>query len=214
MSILSLFGEGFESALLTCSLILLVPGAAVGLAARQSAVWAMTAFSVGVLALSWLRFSARGGGFSNVAVAVALLLATAVLVVPFLGRSASVSASASGSGSTPTLATSIAGLVAGGATAELWRPCVGEHFGQLLNSLPDRGLSGLGLMAVFLVGTLSPLVVVGALQFLAPESWRERLHLIGSVIGGALLALLGLATAVGLHEDLVSQLFLWSVDNV
>lgn len=204
MTVLSLLGEGFESALLTCSLILLIPGAAVGLSARRgAAVPAMAAFAVGVLGLSWIRFSARGGGFSNLVVAAALGLAVAILVVPLIRRSGKASASSVA-----------AGLLAGAAAAELWRPCVGEHFGQLLNGLPDRGLSGLGLMTVYLIGTLSPLVVVGALHYLVPESWRVRVEPLAAAVGGLLLGALALATAVGLHEALVSQLFLWSVDNV
>ncbi len=204
MPVFSLFGEGFESALLTCSLILLIPGAAVGLTAGgKSAIPAMSAFWVGVLGLSWLRFSDRGGGFSNLVIAAGLLVAVVALVVPVIAR-----ADRAAPGAT------LAGLVAGGAAAELWRPCVGEHFGGLLNSLPERGLSGLWLMAVYLVGTLSPLIVVGALQQLAPESWRSRIDPIGAAVGGLLLGALALATALGLHEALVSQLFLWSVDNV
>ena len=38
MSVSLLLAEGFESALLACSLILLVPGAAVGLTAREAAI--------------------------------------------------------------------------------------------------------------------------------------------------------------------------------
>ncbi len=212
MSTLSLFGEGFESALLTCSLILLVPGAAVGLTARKAAIPAIAAFSLGVLALSWLRFSARGGGFSNVMIAAALLLATVALFASL--RTSLFGALPGRVLHRADVAALPAGFVAGGAAAELWRPCVGQHFGQLLNDLPERGLSGLVLMAVYLVGTLSPLVVVGALQHLTPESKRDTIESIGAVAGAILLTLLALTTAAGLHEELVSQLFLWSVDRV
>lgn len=200
MSILALFGEGFEAALLTCSLILLVPGAAVALTARAAAIPAMAAFSAGVLGLSWLRFSDRGGGYSNLMIATALILATVALLVPFISRA--------------DLAALPAGLLAGGASAELWRPCVGAEFGRVLNELPSRGASGLGLMALYLVGTLSPLVVLGAVHHLIPDSVLEKLEPVWAVVGGVLLTLLALATAVGLHEDLVSKLFEWSVDNV
>ena len=86
MSVLGLFGEGFEAALLTCSLILLVPGAAVALAARSAAIPAMATFAMGVLGLSWLRFSDRGGGFSNLAIAAALFIAVIALLVPLVSR--------------------------------------------------------------------------------------------------------------------------------
>lgn len=140
MSFLPLLAEGFESALLACSLIILIPGAAVGLTARAAAVPALVAFSAGLLGLSWLRFSDRGGGYSNLAIAAVLMLATILLLVPFISRA--------------DLAALPAGLLAGGAAAELWLPCVGSEFGVLLNELPERNLSGLGLMAVYLIGTL------------------------------------------------------------
>ncbi len=200
MSVLALFGEGFEAALLTCSLILLIPGAAVALTARAAAIPALASFSVGVLGLSWLRFSDRGGGYSNLMIAAALMLATIALLVPFISRA--------------DLAALPAGLLAGGAAAELWRPCVGAEFGLLLNELPGRGISGLGPMFIYLIGTLSPLLVLGAVHHLLPERVLEKMEPAWAVIGGVLLTLLALATALGLHEDLVSKLFEWSVDNV
>jgi len=106
-----------------------------------------------------------------------------------------------------------AGLLAGGAAAELWRPCVGAEFGLLLNQLPDRNLSGLGLMAVYLFGTLSPLIVLGALHHLTPDWILERLEPIWAVAGGVLLSLLAIATALGYHETLVGHLFEWSVPS-
>ena len=75
MSYAALLAEGFESALLACSLILLVPGAAVGLTARAAAIPALSSFAIGVLTLSWLRFSERGGDHPALLVAAALMLA-------------------------------------------------------------------------------------------------------------------------------------------
>lgn len=197
MSTTALLAEGFESALLACSLILLVPGAAVGLTARAAAIPAITSYSVGVLALSWLRFSERGGDHPRLLVATALMLATILLLVPMISRL--------------DLAAIPAGLLAGGATAELWLPCVGEEFGHLLTELPQRGSSGLGWLALYLVGTLSPLIVLAAAHHLTPDWILERLEPIWAVAGGALLAVLAFAIAVGLHDDLVAKLFEWSV---
>ena len=197
MSVFPLLAEGFESALMACSLILLVPGAAVGLTARAAAIPAIASYAIGVLGLSWLRFSERGGDFSPLVIAVALMVATILLLVPLISRL--------------DVAAVPAGLLAGGAAAELWRPCVGAEFGQLLNELPDRGLSGLGLLAIYLVGTLSPLIVLAALHHLVPDRILERLEPAWSVVGGTALALLSLATALGFHDELVGKLFEWSV---
>lgn len=197
MSIFSLLAEGFESALLACSLILLIPGAAVGLTARSAAIPALASYSVGALGLSWVRFADRGGGYSPLLIATALMLATILLLVPLISRA--------------DLAAIPAGLLAGGAAAELWRPCVGSEYGQLLNELPDRGYSGLGLQALYLLGVLSPLIVLAAVHHLIPDWVLAKLEPIWAVIAGTSLALLSLATAIGLHDDLVSKLFEWSV---
>lgn len=197
MSIFALLAEGFESALLPCSLILLIPGAAVGLTARAAAIPAIASFSVAAVMLSWIRFADRGGGFSPLTIAAALMVATILLLVPLISRL--------------DLAAVPAGILAGGAAAELWRPCVGAEYGQLLNELPERGLSGLGLQALYMLGTLSPLIALAAIHHLVPDWILEKLEPIWAVVGGTALALLSVATAVQLHDDLVGKLFEWSV---
>lgn len=192
-----LLGEGFESALLACSLILLVPGAAVGLTARAAAIPALASFAVGVLGLSWIRFADRGGGFSPLLIAAVLMIGTILLLVPFISRL--------------DLAAIPAGLLAGGAAAELWRPCVGAEYGVVLNELPSRGLSGLGLQAIYLLGVLSPLIMLAAAHHLTPDWILEKLEPIWAIGGGLVLALLAAATAAGLHDDLVGKLFEWSL---
>lgn len=194
---LALLPEGLESALLPCSLILLIPGAAIALTARETAIPATAAFATGVLALSWTRFADRGAGFHPTVAAAALLIAAVLLLsTRFAGRD---------------LTALGAGLLAGGASAELWRPCVGEEFGVLLNELPGRGLSGLGLHTVYLIGVLSPLVVLAAVHHLVPDSILKKLEPVWAVVGGLILIGLSLATALGLHEALVSRLFEWSL---
>ena len=191
----TLVAEGFESALLACSLILLVPGAAIGLTARAAAIPAIAAFSIGVLSLSWLRFGERGGNHPRLLVAGILKLGTILQLVPLIGRL--------------DLAAIPAGLLIGAGAAELWRPCSGPAIDGLLAELPDRGLSGLGLLAVYLAGTLAPLALLAALHRLTPDAILERLEPVWAVVGGTLLALLAVATAVGLQDDLVDRLFDW-----
>ncbi len=197
MSLFGLLAEGFESALLPCSLILLIPGAAAGLTARAAAIPAIASFSVAAVSLSWIRFADRGGGFSPLTIAAVLMAATILLLVPFISRL--------------DLAAIAAGLLVGGAAAELWRPCVGAEYGELLNQLPARGYSGLGLQALYMLGTLSPLIALAAIHHLIPDWILEKLEPIWAVVGGTALALLSVATAVGLHDDLVGKLFEWSL---
>lgn len=195
----ALLGEGFESALMACSLIVILPGLATAMAARAAAIPALSAYGFAVLALSWLRFSDRGGGFEPLLIAVALAATIVLLLVPQLNRT--------------DLAAIGGGLLAGGAAAELWRPCVGFEFGEVLNSLPDRGPEGFGLMAVYLAGVLSPLVAFGAVHHLVPDRILERIEPVWAVGGAVLIGLLSLATAVGLHDELVGQLFRWSLEQ-
>lgn len=195
LSRFALVAEGFESALIACSLILLLPGVAVAMAARAAAVPAIAAYSVGVLSLAWLRFSEQGGGNPPLLLAAALLLGTVLLLVPFIGRL--------------DLAAIPAGLLIGGAAAELWLPCGGPQLGLLLSELPDRGLSGLGWLAVYLAGTLAPLGLLAAIHHLTPDTILERIEPVWAVFGGTVLALLAVATAAGFHDELVNRLVEW-----
>jgi cytochrome c biogenesis protein CcdA len=196
---MDLLAEGFESALMACSLIILAPGVATALAARRAAIPALGAFSLAVLAASWLRFSDRGGGLDPLLIAIVLGAAVGAFAIPRLSHH---EASAVGGG-----------LLAGTASAELWRPCVGFEFGQVLNSLPDRGPSGFGQMAVYLVGVLSPLLALGAVHHLVPEHLRDRAEPWLGPVGALALGALALATALGLHDDLVGKLFEWSIEG-
>ena len=197
MSTLLLLAEGFESAQLPCTLILLVTGVAVGLTARETAIPAMASFWISVLVFSWTRFSDRGAGWHAIFAAIALVLAVVILFLPPVRQLDVVAV--------------VAGLLVGFAASELWLPCVGPEFGQLLMELPRRGLSGIAPLAVFLTGALSPIVALAALHHLIPEWILERVEPIWSIVGGFVLAGLAVATAVGYHETIVGWLFQWSV---
>jgi len=197
MSNLMLLAEGFEAAQLPCTLILLVTGIAVGLTARETAIPAMVAFWLSVLVFSWTRFSDRGAGWHYGFAAAALILAVVILFLPPIQRLDWVAI--------------FAGFLVGFAAAELWLPCVGEHLGRLLMELPDRGGSGLVLMAVFLAGALSPILALAAVHHLLPDWILETAEPVWSIIGGVILAGLAIATAIGYHETILGWLFEWSV---
>ncbi|MDH3306614.1 MAG: hypothetical protein OEO77_03730 [Acidimicrobiia bacterium] len=197
MSTLLLLAEGFEAAQLPCTLVLLVTGIAVGMTARETAIPAMVSFSLSVLVFSWTRFSDRGAGWHTLIAAIALIAAVVILFLPPIRRL--------------DLVAIAAGVLVGFAAAELWLPCVGEQFGRLLMQLPERGLSGVALMAIFLTGTLSPVLALAAIHHLTPDWILERVEPIWSVVGGFLLSGLAVATAVGYHETVLGWLFEWSV---
>ncbi len=197
MSTLLLLAEGFESAQLPCTLVLLVTGIAVGMTARETAIPAMVAFWLSVLVFSWTRFSDRGAGWPALIAALALMVAVIILFLPPIRRL--------------DLVAVAAGALVGLAAAELWLPCVGEQFGGLLSELPDRGLSGLILMGIFLLGTLSPILALAAIHHLIPDWILERAEPVWSIVGGFVLSALAVATALGFHETIVGWLFEWSV---
>ncbi|MEM9134622.1 MAG: hypothetical protein AAF962_15685 [Actinomycetota bacterium] len=194
---LSLLVEGFGAAWLPCSLVLVVPGVATVLAGREYAGPAAAAYALGTALLSWLRFADIGGDFPLLVPAVALAVAAVLLVIP--------------TSVPPGLAAVIGGGLAGGAAAELWEPCVGVEFGTLLNGLPDDGLGGLATLAVYLLGVLAPIGGVMALLRLLPPHLVDATAGALAVVGGAALAVMAIATAIGLHDDVVAQLFVWSL---
>ncbi len=192
--------EGFEAAILPCTLVLLVPGLAVALAARETALPALTGFSMAVLAFSWLRFSANGGGWHALISALALLVAVAILLAPPIANL--------------DLVALLGGALAGFAAAELWLPCVGAEFGRLLTDLPTVGSSGLLSMAVYLLGALSPLLALGSIHHLTANWFLEIIEPPLSIVGALLLLALAVAAAVGFHETMVGRLFEWSVGRL
>ncbi len=200
--------EGFASALLPCSLILLAPGAAVGLAGRRIGSLGLAGYGLAVILVGWLRFSGRIATAPRLAVAALLVGSlSGLLVHAALDRRG---LQRRGSARSAWLVGG-AGLSAGGATAFLWGPCVGEDFGDLLGDLPARGADGLVLFAIYGAAVLSPLVLLGSVLYLVPGSAHGRFSVGLQIVGTATVGMLMLATAVGWQDDLVSQLVRWSV---
>ncbi len=197
MRLFLLLAEGFQSAQLPCTLVLLVTGIAVGFTARETAIPALASFWISVLLFSWARFSDRGADWHYLFAAIALLIAVVILFVPPIQRLDWVAV--------------VAGLLVGYAASQLWLPCVGPEFGELLMDLPQLGLSGLILLGTFLIGTLSPILAFAALHHLIPDWVLERVEPIWAIVGGVVLAGMALATAVGYHTTIIGWLFNWSV---
>lgn len=197
MTVLSLLLEGFESALLPCSLVVLVPGMAVAMAARGRLLPPLVGFSGASVLLAWLRFSDRGGAWPIGVAAVALIVAAVLFTVPLID--------------TDDISFALGGSLAGAAAAELWEPCVGAEFGLLLNELPDAGPTGALRMLVFMVGVLSPVAGFVALLKLLPEWILHYVQPTLAIIGASVLAIMAVATAMGLHDEITGRLIRWSL---
>lgn len=196
--IVDLLLEGFESALLPCSFVVLVPGAASVIAARQESNSAFVGFAVGLMALSFGRFSGRVGDVPVMFSAIALAAAVVLLALPLVRRLNIVS----GAG----------GLLAGGAAGLLWVPCVGLEFADLLNTLPDRNpIVGVVLLAAYVAGMIAPLVALAAVLFLIPNPTLILARPVMLVVGCGTLALLAATTAAGFSDEIIGRLVEMSV---
>ena len=109
------------------------------------------------------------------------------------------------------LVSAAGGGVAGVAAASLWEQCVGEEFGTVLIELPDRGLVGLGLMTVYLIGVMVPLGIVGAVLHLIPNPVLLPARPFMMIAGGGVFGLLAIATATGFIDSVISQLVSWTL---
>lgn len=196
--IVDLLVEGFESALLPCSFVALVPGAAVVIASRQESTPAFFGFFVGLIAFSFLRFSGRGGDVSTTVVALALAVAVVLVAIPLVRRL--------------NLVTGAGGLLAGSAAGVLWEPCVSIHFADLLNDLPSRTpILGVVLLAVYVIGVIAPLIALAAMLYLIPNPTLILARPVMLAVGCGTLAIMALATAAGFSDDIIGRLVELSV---
>ena len=196
--ILDLLIEGFESALLPCSFVVLVPGAAVTIASRQESTPAFAGFFVGLIALSFWRFSGRGGDLSTMVVALMLAAAVVLVAIPLVRRL--------------NIVTGAGGLLVGAAAGVLWEPCVAIHFADLLNGLPERTpVVGVVLLIAYVIGVIAPLFAVAAVLYLIPNPTLILARPFMLVVGCGTLAVIALATAAGLSDDIIGRLVEMSV---
>lgn len=196
--IVDLLIEGFESALLPCSFVVLVPGAAAVIASRQESTSAFIGFAIGLLALSFWRFSGRGGDLSTTVTALMLAAAVVLVAIPLVRRL--------------NIVTGLGGLLVGAAAGVLWVPCVALHFADLLNGLPDRTpVVGVALLAVYVVGVIAPLFALAAVLYLIPNPTLILARPVMLVVGCGTLAIIALATAAGFSDDIIGRLVEMSV---
>lgn len=196
--IVDLLIEGFESALLPCSFVVLVPGAAVVIASRQESTSAFVGFFIGLVALSFMRFSGRGGNLSTTVVALLLAAAVVLVAIPLVRRL--------------NVVTGAGGLLVGAAAGVLWEPCVAVHFAELLNGLPDRTpVVGVALLVVYIVGVIAPLFALAAALYLIPNPTLILARPVMLIVGCGVLAMMAIATAAGFSDDIIGRLVELSV---
>lgn len=194
---ISLLVEGFRSALLPCSLVLIVPGTAAVLAARGRTFAMASVFAVAAIVTAWLRFAGRAADWPPWISALGLAAGALMLVVADDGRRAAV-------------AHGIAAAVIGAATAELWEPCRGEALDPLLAGLAERGPAGGLELALYVLAAVSPVAAVAIALRLVPERLDEVARSSLALVGGTALSVFAIAVAAGYHDEVTAQLSRWS----
>lgn len=196
--IVDLVIEGFESALLPCSFVVLLPGAAAVIASRQESTSAFVGFVLGLIALSFLRFSGRGGDLPTTLIALLLAAAVVLLAIPLVRRL--------------NIVTGAGGLLVGAAAGVLWEPCVALHFADLLNELPARNPAvGVALLAAYIAGVIAPLFGLAAVLYLIPNPTLILARPVMLIVGCGTLAIMALAVAAGFSDDIIGKLVELSV---
>lgn len=192
----ALFAESIRTAILPCSLGLIVPAVIVGLmSGRHALVGAFGAFA-GTFLVAWARVS----GIVDVPDVVAVGLLVVGMVVIGMGRAQSEMAA-------------VGGMLVGAFAATTWLPCVGREFGVVLNSAPDAPVGALFPVMVYILGILLVVVAAALLPHAFPvlgtaavTAWRVR-------VGAVCAALLVGAVVVGLYDDVLGELARLSVET-
>ncbi|WP_419931711.1 hypothetical protein [Candidatus Poriferisodalis sp.] len=188
--------EGIGVITWACTLTALVPGLALVLVARKARLTVALYYTAGAALLAW----AQAAGYWWVAAR-----GMAVVIAGFVAAGTYVAAWRAPGHSSP-LATG-AGVVGGALAGWLWRPCVGERLGDILNDASAAGPRTLGLMAVYMVGVLLPLIFLAVAPYALPAIGRALNRLPFALAGAAVGAAYAVALAIGQYDDLIGELY-------
>lgn len=188
--------EGIRVITWACTLTALVPGLALVLVARRARLTVALYYTAGAAFLSWAQaaghwwVAARGA-----AVVIAGMVAAGTYVAAWRAP-----------GHSSPLATG-AGLVGGALAGWLWRPCVGERLGDILNDASTAGPRTLGLMFIYMVGVLLPLLLIATAPYAVPAVGRLLDRLPFAIAGALVGATYAVALAIGQYDDLIGELY-------
>jgi hypothetical protein len=194
---IDLLTEGLDAARLPCSLMVILPGIAVLLAAQERLALTTAAYALAVSVVAWLRFAGFTSGWPLLAAAGALVMAAVVLVFTRID--------------TGNIAAWLGGGLAGGAAALLWQPLVGRELGRVILDLRGEGIGGAFGLAAYLLAMLVPVIVVGLVLRLVPRGWREKRWQAQALVGGGVLVALALIAATGVNDEVATRLIQWSL---
>ena len=188
--------EGIGVITWACTLTVLAPGVALVLVARQARLTVALYYVVGAALLAWAPAAGHWSVASRgAAVVIAGLLAAGTYVAAWRAQ-----------GHSSPYATG-AGIVGGALAGWLWRPCVGARLGDILNDTATDGLRTAGLMLVYMVGALLPVLLIAIAPYGVPAIGRaldrRPVAIAGAVVGAAYAVTL----AIGRYDDLIGELY-------
>ena len=187
--------EGIDASAQPCTLAMVLPVVAVVLAAGRRALVGWVGFVLGCSVIFWARAAGHWElSRSGVMQWVVAALAVAAFGAVSLRRRGELDLTFGGA------------VVAGGLAGWLWRPCVGERLGDILNNASDDSVRTLALTSVYVTGVT--IVALGAA--LVPRVWprvvglveRRGVRMIGVYFAVAYATLI----AAGRYDDLVAEL--------
>ena len=190
------FLEGVGSIGVACTLAALVPGVGLVLVARKARLTVALFYLLGASLLTWARAAGHWDvELSGSAVYVAAALAAGAFLLAYGARRAA-SLSAPGSG-----------VVAGALAGWLWRPCVGEKLGDILNNTDTEAARTLGLMLVYMAGALLPALLLAVLPHALPSVKRFLDGLPVVAVGAVIGATYAITLGTGQYDDLIGELY-------
>ncbi len=195
-TIFDTLAEGIGVITWACTLTALVPGLALVLVARRARLTVALYYIAGAAFLAW----AQAAGHWWVAAR-----GTAVVIAGFVAAGTYAAAWRAPGHSSP-LATG-AGLVGGALAGWLWRPCVGELLGDILNDADTAGPRTLGLMFIYMVGVLLPLLLIATAPYAVPAVGRVLDRSPFAIAGAMVGAIYAVALAIGQYDDLIGELY-------
>ncbi|MDE0136801.1 MAG: hypothetical protein OXH86_18615 [Acidimicrobiaceae bacterium] len=201
-TLIDTFIEGLRVVTWPCTLTVLVPGLALMLVARRCRATVAAYYVVGAAFLAWAQ---AAGHWWVAARGVAVVIAGFVAAATY-------AAAWKAAGHSSPFATG-AGLVGGALAGWMWRPCVGERLGDVLDDAASDGPRTLGLLFAYLIGALLPVILLAVAAYALPVIGRALDRTPVAVVGAIIGVAYAITLAIGQYDDLIGELYRISSGN-
>jgi cytochrome c biogenesis protein CcdA len=190
--------EGIGSMAQPCTLALIIPGLAVILTAQHTAVWAVGGYLIGASVMSWMRMVGWVTPPDENAL-MALIVLGGIALIWWQSNQHNGIWSAVGAAAVGVIA------------ALMWLPCVGEHYGTLLERGETETLALFLPNFAYVVGLGLVLIVIAALPLVVRRLVPIRDSLGAALVGVLVGSAIAVTMALGAYGDVVGELYDLSV---